>query len=238
MKKIYLILFTTFITFVLPDTSYIQDILNRIKDKADQRADTKINNAIDKGLDEAEAKNKPTVITEEFEEKQKTKTSGFARNDTVPVANAGSQLSYTSKYDFVQGEKIIAYEDFNSANLGDFPVRWNTNASAEVVTVAGMEGKWLKIGEKGVFHPEFINNLPENFTFEFDLGVNNANYFSALSLNIASLKKPEDFADYAYLVSIRPEHAVHLDLLPQILLPMAYLNWLPVNPALPPLTML
>jgi len=149
MKKIYLILFTTIITFVLPDTSYSQNILN--------------------------------------------------------------QLSYTSKYDFVQGEKIIAYEDFNSANLGDFPVRWNTNASAEVVTVAGMEGKWLKIGEKGVFHPEFINNLPENFTFEFDLGVNNANYFSPLSLNIASLKKPEDFADYAYLVSIRPEHAVHLE---------------------------
>jgi len=211
MKKIYLILFTTFITFVLPDTSYIQDILNRIKDKADQRADTKINNAIDKGLDEAKGKNKPTVITEESEGRQKTKTSGVAQNDTVPVANAGSQLSYTSKYDFVQGEKIIAYEDFNSANLGDFPVRWNTNASAEVVTVAGMEGKWLKIGEKGVFHPEFINNLPENFTFEFDLGVNNANYFSALSLNIASLKKPEDFADYAYLVSIRPEHAVHLE---------------------------
>jgi len=64
---------------------------------------------------------------------------------------------------------------------------------------------------EGCFPPGIINNLPENFTFEFDLGVNNANYFSALSLNIASLKKPEDFADYAYLVSIRPEHAVHLE---------------------------
>ena len=88
MKKIYLILFTTFITFVLPDTSYIQDILNRIKDKADQRADPKIINAIDKGLDEAKGKNKRTVITEESEGRQKTKTSGVAQNDTVPVANA------------------------------------------------------------------------------------------------------------------------------------------------------
>jgi OmpA-OmpF porin, OOP family len=74
-----------------------------------------------------------------------------------------------------------------------------------------MEGKWLKIGAKGIFHPEFITNLPENFTFEFDLGVNNANYLSPLCLNIANLKKPEDFVDYAYLVSIRPEHAVHLE---------------------------
>jgi OOP family OmpA-OmpF porin len=140
-----------------------------------------------------------------------TKKDVVAQNDTVPGSKAGTQLSYTSKYDFVQGDKIIAYEDFVSVNLGDFPLRWNTNASAEVVTVDNIEGKWLKIGEKGVFHPEFITNLPDNFTFEFDLGVNDANYFSPLCLNIANLKKPEDFVDYAYLVSIRPEHAVHLE---------------------------
>jgi len=162
MKNIYLILFITFTTVILPDTSNGQ-------------------------------------------------TSGVPKNDTVPDAHGGTQLSYTSKYDFVQGDKIIAYEDFNSANLGDFPVKWNTNAAAEVVTLDSKEGKWLKIGEKGVFHPEFITNLPENFTLEFDLGVNNANYFSALSLNIANLKKPEDFAEYAYLVSLLPEHAVHLE---------------------------
>jgi OmpA-OmpF porin, OOP family len=211
MKKIYLILFITFTTLVLPDTSYCQDILNRIKNKAKQRTDTKIDNTIDKGLDAAEGKNKPKAKTEEAEVKQNTKPDGVAQKDTVPVANAGTQLAYTSKYDFVQGEKIIAYEDFNSANLGDFPLKWNTNSSAEVVTVDGMEGKWLKIGEKGVFHPEFITDLPENFTLEFDMGVNNANYFSPLSLNIAQLIKPEDFADYAYLVSLRPEHAVHLE---------------------------
>jgi OmpA-OmpF porin, OOP family len=213
MKNIYLILFITFTTLVLPDSSYSQDILNRIKNKAKHRADTKIDNAIDKGLDAAEGKNKPKpkAKNEEAEVKQNTKTGGVAQNDTEPVANAGTQLSYTSKYDFVQGEKIIAYEDFNVDNIGDFPVRWNTNASAEVVTVGGVEGKWLKIGEKGVFLPEFIKDLPENFTFEFDLGVNNANYFSPLCVNVVNLIKPEDFADYAYLVSLRPEHAVHLE---------------------------
>jgi outer membrane protein OmpA-like peptidoglycan-associated protein len=135
-----------------------------------------------------------------------------AQNDTASqTPTAGNQLSYTSKYDFVQGEKIIAYEDFNAVNIGDFPVKWNTNSSAEVVTIDKLEGKWLKIGQKGIFHPEFITNLPENFTFEFDLAVNNANYFSPLCVNIANLKKPEDFVDYAYLVSIRPEHAVHVE---------------------------
>jgi outer membrane protein OmpA-like peptidoglycan-associated protein len=216
MKKIYLLLFIIFTTLVLPNTSYSQDILKRVKNKAKQRADAKIDNTIDKGLDEAEGKNKKAKIEEaevkqKPEVKQKTNTGAVTQNDTAPTTSGGTQLSYTSKYDFVQGDKIIAYEDFNATNLGDFPLRWNTNASAEVVTVAGLESKWLKIGEKGVFLPEFINSLPENFTFEFDLGVNNANYFSPFSLNIASLKKPEDFVDYAYLVSLRPEHAVHLE---------------------------
>ena len=143
-------------------------------------------------------------------EAPETRKGVVAQNDTVPDTKA-TQISYTSKYDFVPGDKIIAYEDFHSVNLGDFPLKWNTNASAEVVTVDNMEGKWLKIGEKGVFHPEFITNLHENFTLEFDLGVNNANYLSPLCLNFANLKKPEDFVDYAYLVSIRPEHAVHLE---------------------------
>ena len=81
-------------------------------------------------------------------------------SQNAPGTTASSQLSYTSKYDFVQGDKIIAYEDFKPVNLGDFPLKWNTNGSAEVVTVSNMEGKWLKIGEKGIFHPEFITSLP------------------------------------------------------------------------------
>jgi OmpA-OmpF porin, OOP family len=210
MKKSYLVLFISFTTLALARTSNSLDILNRIKNKTLQQGDTERDNALTKGLHEVERKNKPKVKTEETEA-QKTKKGMVAQNDTVPPAKAGTQLSYTSKYDFVQGDKIIAYEDFNTVNLGDFPLKWNTNASAEVVTVNNMEGKWLKLGEKGIFHPEFITSLPENFTFEFDLAVNNANYLSPLCVNIANLKKPEDFVDYAYLVSIRPEHAVHLE---------------------------
>src|SRR5688500_7785315 len=78
-------------------------------------------------------------------------------------------LLFTSKFDFVSGEKIIAIEDFSNAELGDFPVNWSTNATAEVVTLSGRPGKWMKINKESVFYPEFINELPENFTLEFDL---------------------------------------------------------------------
>jgi len=72
MKNIYLIPFITFTTLALRDTSYSPDTLNRIINKVKQRAATKIDNAIDKGPDEAEGKNKRKVI-QEVEVKQKNK---------------------------------------------------------------------------------------------------------------------------------------------------------------------
>jgi hypothetical protein len=60
-----------------------------------------------------------------------------------------SQPLFTSKYDFVPGEKIIVLEDFSGTEPGDFSFGWNTNASAEVVTVSNKEGKWLKMAKAG-----------------------------------------------------------------------------------------
>ena len=73
-----------------------------------------------------------------------------------------------SKFDFVPGEKIIAMEDFTQDSVGDFPAKWNTNASGEVVTLAGQSGRWLKLTKAGVFTADFITELPENVTVEFD----------------------------------------------------------------------
>ncbi|MGN6800638.1 MAG: OmpA family protein [Ginsengibacter sp.] len=74
-----------------------------------------------------------------------------------------------SKYDFVPGEKVLAYEDFSQDAIGEFPLKWNTNSGAEIVTTSGQTGNWLMLNKKGLFMPEFINNLPDNFTLEFDL---------------------------------------------------------------------
>ncbi|MEO7311320.1 MAG: OmpA family protein [Chitinophagaceae bacterium] len=69
----------------------------------------------------------------------------------------------------MSGDKVVAFEDFSQDNVGDFPDKWNTNSNGEVVSISGKTGKWLNLGKDGVFLPEFIHSLPENFTFEFDL---------------------------------------------------------------------
>ena len=83
-------------------------------------------------------------------------------------ANSGDWKTY-SKFDFVPGEKVIAVEDFSQDGAGDFPDKWNTNSTGEVQTVTGKDGKWLSVSKRGFFLPEFINELPDNFTLQFDL---------------------------------------------------------------------
>lgn len=119
---------------------------------------------------------------------------------TVPTASAtGSTPTFEvySKYDFVPGEKVVAIEDFAQDAIGDFPDKWNTNASGEVVTVAGQSGRWLKLTRAGFFMPEFITDLPENFTLEFDLVVRPG--FSAgfpLEFAVVQLASPNMPADW------------------------------------------
>ena len=87
----------------------------------------------------------------------------------APSAPAAPTFQSYSKFDFVPGERIVAAEDFAQDAIGDFPAKWNTNASGEIVTIAGQPGRWLKLTRAGFFTPEFVTDLPDNVTVEFDL---------------------------------------------------------------------
>jgi OOP family OmpA-OmpF porin len=87
---------------------------------------------------------------------------------TSPSSGNGDWNTY-SKFDFVPGDKILAVEDFTQDAIGDFPDKWNTNSTGEVRTISGKDGKWLSVTKRGFFLPEFITDLPENFTLQFDL---------------------------------------------------------------------
>ncbi|HVU97645.1 MAG TPA: OmpA family protein [Puia sp.] len=78
-------------------------------------------------------------------------------------------LSTYSKFDFVPGDKILVVEDFNTGAIGDFPDKWNTNSTGEIQGIQGIDGKWLSVTKRGIFLPEFINSLPDNFTLQLDL---------------------------------------------------------------------
>lgn len=75
-----------------------------------------------------------------------------------------------SKFDFVAGDKILYYDDFSNDFVGDFPSKWNTNGTGEVVTINEGTEKWfeLKAGSNTFYIPN-VPNLPEEYTIEFDI---------------------------------------------------------------------
>ncbi len=85
-----------------------------------------------------------------------------------PSTNTPSLTTY-SKFDFVPGDKVLAFDDFSKDAIGDFPENWNTNSSGQTVTVSGQQGKWLMLNKKGVYRQDDVTSLPDNFTYEFDL---------------------------------------------------------------------
>ncbi len=97
-----------------------------------------------------------------------------------------------SKFDFIPGDKILAYDDFAKDAIGDFPATWNTNSSGEVVTSSTREGHWLMLTKPGKFIPDYIKSLPDNFTLEYDITCNKDYNDYSPALSVYFLTGPND----------------------------------------------
>ena len=96
--------------------------------------------------------------------------SGYASNGGAEAdTESDSELEVYRKFDFVPGTKIMLFDDFSADHLGDFPSKWDTNGSGELVTFSGSEQKWFKLVNKSVYIPDLPYKLPEEFTIEFDV---------------------------------------------------------------------
>jgi outer membrane protein OmpA-like peptidoglycan-associated protein len=158
-------------------------LLKKISDKAKQ----KIENKSGKAADETANGNKDENKTNEV--KDTTTTPG-------PNSNQPASLKVYSKYDFVPGEKILVFEDFMQDAVGDFPAKWNTNAAGEIMTIDKIPGHWFAMGKAGVFMPDFIDNLPEDFTLEFDLLIDATAHSWGIYVNLAELQNRDQPIDW------------------------------------------
>jgi OmpA-OmpF porin, OOP family len=182
MKRLFLLLLLAALTNTA--TAQLGNLLNRAKQKANDKVNQKIDQKLDKAADKVVNGADDAVSGKSAPDKPNTGSNNPAAggNDEGGAVGKGSTptLKAYSKFDFVPGEKIIAQEDFSQDNVGDFPDKWNTNASGEIRTIEGVPGKWLALTKPGVYYPEFINALPENFTVEFDAASSsNYSFYSA-----------------------------------------------------------
>ena len=99
---------------------------------------------------------------------------GTVAGGVDPQGNVSSgdpkSMQVYSKFDFVPGDKQLFFDDFGNDFIGDFPSKWNTNGSGEVVTIGNSSDKWFEMqpGYNTYYIPD-VPNFPEEFTVEFDL---------------------------------------------------------------------
>jgi len=194
----------------------LKDISNRIKQKTEQRANQKIDQGIDKGLDQVDnaakdaTKKKDSTANTNNSNNNNNNKQNNASTSTTSSADPTNQVVRStddagfktySKFDFIPGDKVISYDDFSQDAIGDFPVTWNTNSSGEVVTTSGQQGHWLMVRKQGKYIPEQIKDLPDNFTFEYDVMWNEKfNYYSpALLLYFLTGNNGKEVFDYSFI---------------------------------------
>ncbi len=145
--------FISIVLFACCFTTTHAQFLKKIKQKAEQAADK----AIDKKING---------------EPEKNEVPPAEQHDNN--ANGGSEkkdLKVYSKFDFVPGSSILYFDNFEKDNIGESPLGWITTNSAEVVTIEGLGGNWLKMSATSSRH--ITRNKKQtwgnNFTIEFDL---------------------------------------------------------------------
>jgi len=173
----------------------LKKVTDKVKNKVESKSDNKVDGTTNKNPGDATNGNSDAKKEE-------------ATNSVSNQQSSASIKSY-SKYDFVPGEKIIVFEDFMQDAIGDLPSKWNTNASGETVTIEGKPGHWFKMTNKGVFMPDFIDTLPDDFTLELDLLADAPVHSWGFNIVLAQLNKRDDPADWP-----QSDNYFNLNLLP------------------------
>jgi OmpA-OmpF porin, OOP family len=171
--------------FSVSHAQILERVKEKVKEKVERKADEKVDATIDKTIDDVlEAKQGDSTATSSKKTKtgpKKQSTSDNTDADENAGGNSGistnsgsssrEDFKSYSKFDFVPGEQVILFEDFSRDAIGDFPSNWNTDGTGEVVTLGGMEGRWLKWVSGSSYGPLLKSAFPDNYTMEFDIVV-------------------------------------------------------------------
>ena len=172
MKKIFFAAILMTLPFAM-QAQFGKSILNKAKDKLQQRADTKVDQAMDKTLDDAEnsvkkGKGTANAGTASATPATDNDNSAVANND-APKEIKPTGIKAYSKFDFVPGDKVLYAEDFSQDAIGELPLTWNSSGKGEVMTIDGKQGKWVRGYQNNTLLSGNKSKFGDNYTVEFDL---------------------------------------------------------------------
>ena len=158
--------------FLIDPVSAEAQVLKKLKKKVERKEEKKVDNEIDDALEKK--KKDPKESDKKTEEKKGTKEQQQNQEGQEPALN-------WAKYDFVPGDKVIFEDNQIDEENGEFPSRWDlVNGTTENAEFGGEPIIMFRGGAAEII-PYMKNSeedyLPEVFTVEFDLYVNNHTSF-------------------------------------------------------------
>ncbi len=158
-----------------------QTLPQRAGQRAKDKVGSKTDESVDKGIDSAFSKTGRAIggLFKKKKKKGEDSAAATSANTAAGTTATGADapggtaqvktVKVSSNSDFVPGGTVLFEDHFEKDAEGDFPARWNTNGSGKVVTIDGVEGKWLSAVHNSIINPVMDKALPENCTIEFDL---------------------------------------------------------------------
>ena len=65
-----------------------------------------------------------------------------------------------------------------------------------IVTVGGKSGHWFSMGKTGVYMPDYIDSLPDDFTLEFDMLIDQTAHSWGIDINLVELQNRDQPKDW------------------------------------------
>ena len=144
-----------------------ETLMRKSEDKAAEETEKAFDSLFNKDWGKKQVKHEQGYEGED-EEMSETFTEEEESDYSVFETTESEMLVY-QKFDFIPGEKILLYDDFSEDQIGDFPSKWDTNGSGELVTLSDSDEKWMKMMNQSTYIPMLEGDLPEEFTMEFDV---------------------------------------------------------------------
>jgi outer membrane protein OmpA-like peptidoglycan-associated protein len=146
-----------------------QGFLNRLKDRAIQTVQGKVENKVDQTVSEG--------MDEVLDGKKSDKKSKNSKNEDAEMADVGDAVDVSdaapataTSSDFKRGSIIIFDDDVTAEQVGEFPSKWDLfQGTVETKTLGGV--KAINLTDNAQVQPlieDLGPYLPEEFTIEYD----------------------------------------------------------------------
>ncbi len=171
-----------------------------VERRVDKEATEKTDQALDSILEPGSKKTENPSTPKKDNPVAGSPNDNSSTDNTSGKSSGPKSLEVYSKFDFVPGDEQLFYDDFSNDFVGDFPVKWNTNAGGEVVMLGNESEKWFKL--KSGYNIFFIPNvpkLPKEYTIEFDvigIGVDRTSSTSRLRVDLSDDDKFKEGANF------------------------------------------